>query len=102
MAKIPMISHARHMYGGRMFAPNDRFEVDSDDDADELRILGFASRAVVPQPSATYDTRVLVAATGAAMAASAAPAEVPRVEAPHEAEPERAKRAYNRRDVSAK
>lgn len=67
MAKIPMVSHARHHYNGRALVSGESFTVDSETDAQELEILKFASRK--PQ---VYATRVMTAETSAAPAASAA------------------------------
>lgn len=67
MSKIPMISNAKHTYDGKTLMPNEPFEALNEDDADELKCIGFATRAKAPtaaavaRPAATYQTRVLVA-----------------------------------------
>ena len=86
MDKVKMISTGTHRYGGVWHYATDTepFDVDSEQDADELKILGFAKRVA---PDQTYETRVLVAGKPGAQIAA--------VDAP------RQKRAYNRRNLAA-
>lgn len=100
MSKIPMVSHARHLYNGRQLASGDSFSADSEDDAKELEIIGFAKRK--PQ---VYATRVMTADTSAAPVASAsagASAPAADVADPNKADPAvKPRRPYMRRDMGA-
>lgn len=62
MSKIPMISHAKHNYDGKVVMPNEPFEALTADDADELKVIGFASRCEITKGVAglNYNTRVMV------------------------------------------
>lgn len=84
MSKVSMISNARHLYGGRALVSNQSFEANNETDAQELEILGFASRVKSAQP--TYETKPMVAQQGA--------------EAPTGAAEQRVKRQYKRRDMT--
>jgi hypothetical protein len=43
-SKVRMVSHTKHTYKTRVVQPNDEFEVDNEQDADDLEVLGMAKR----------------------------------------------------------
>jgi hypothetical protein len=76
MTKVKMIATGSHCYNGVWLKNGDPFETDCERDADELRAIGFARRADF------YQVRELTPDIGAV-------------------EPQRAKRTYTRRDLTA-
>lgn len=87
MSKVEMISTGWHRYNGVNLKDGDPFVADSETDADELKVLGFAMRKPAAK-GGTYETRVMTAEPPAAGPVGAA-------------EP-RAKRQYRKRDLTAK
>jgi len=84
MSQVHLISTGSHRYKGVWLKSGDKFVADNERDADELCCTGFAQR----QPKDhTYDTRVMVAQSPTAAS---------------EESPPRQKRAYKRRDQTAR
>lgn len=61
MSKISMVSHAKHSYNGKLVMPNQRFSVDTEQDAAELEALRFADRIPEGQEPGRVATRDLKA-----------------------------------------
>ena len=59
--KIRLISAAFHNYGGRSIVPNEAFEVDNEQDAEDLIALNFARRDTTLHVKRTYKRRDLKA-----------------------------------------
>lgn len=76
MSKVPLVATAAQLYNGLPLKPGETFDANSENDADELCTIGFATRA----PG--HDTRAVTA-------------EQPALQAPT------ARRAYKRRDMRA-
>ena len=87
MSQVRLISTGAHRYNGVWLKSGDPFVANSERDADELCCTGFAQRAPAPKDH-TYDTRVLVAESPTASSAGD--------------DKPREKRAYKRRDQSAR
>jgi hypothetical protein len=108
MNKIPMISTGSHRYEGKWLGNGDPFDALNEQDAEELRLIGFAKRAPV------YQTRAMVAETPAASndasprttALDTAPTETAETsEAPAGTSSQRAKpaaRSYKRREMNGR
>lgn len=86
MSKVPMVSTGKHVYEGKQLFTGDKFEVNSQEDADDLKILGFAERDRSASPQA-YEARVVEAAPTATDSVAAAA---------------QSRRQYARRDLQTK
>lgn len=91
MPKVQMVTTAKHCYEGKWLNTGDPFEANSQEDADDLRLVGMAQPTKpAPAPAAKsaeqYETRHMEAATAGTESASAAVRE---------------KRSYGRRDLKA-